>query len=75
MNAQTNPCFDEHLQNGLSAFNEKDYNKALKLWQIALDNCEPDYKQSQKLKDYISQAKNALNNNTSITTHILSNPK
>ena len=75
VNAQINPCFDERLQSGLSAFNEKDYNKAIKFWQIALDNCEPDYKQSQKLKDYISQAKNALNNNTSITTHYSIEPE
>ena len=78
MYAQTNPCFDDRLQSGLSASNEKDYNQAIKRWQAALDNCEPNSEQRQKLNDYISQAKNALNNNTSTpstTTHYSFEPE
>ena len=75
MDAQTNPCFDERLQSGISAFNEKGYNKAVKRWEAALNNCELNYEEKRKLNDYISRAKNAMNNNTLKTTHFSDEPE
>ena len=78
MHAQTNSCFDDLLQIGLNTFNEKDYDNASESWQAALNKCEPNVEQQQKLNGYINQAKTALNNNTptpSATTHYSFEPE
>ena len=70
LHAHTNECYDGSLKRGLIALNEKDFDKAIKTWQVALDNCEPDRDQRNTLNNYIEKARLRLNTTTPVTLYV-----